>query len=59
MWYSIQYNGIPLRDIKIKNMAKLPKKGTGLRNGNAGQRRAGRPRTEAERQRRHNKLGKK
>jgi len=40
-------------------MAKLPKRGTGLRNGNAGQRRAGRPRTEAERQRRHNRLGKK
>ena len=32
---------------------KLPERGTGLRTGRAGERRAGKPRTEEERRRRH------
>ena len=36
----------------------IPKRGTGLKNGNAGQRRFGKPRTEAERKVRHSKLSK-
>jgi len=40
------------------NKTKLPPRGTGLRNGNAGERRFGRPRTEAERKKRHAMLNK-
>ena len=40
------------------NKNKLPKRGLGLKNGNAGPRRNGRRRTEAERRRRHNRLNK-
>lgn len=36
-----------------KKKSKLPEKGTGLETGRAGERRAGKPRTEAERERRH------
>ena len=42
----------------MKTKTKLPKRGTGLRNGNAGARRNGRPRTEQERLARHNRLNK-
>ncbi len=40
----------------MKTKTKLPSRGTGRRNGNAGERRNGRPRTEAERRKRHNRL---
>lgn len=36
-----------------KKKSKLPEKGTGLETGRAGERRAGKPRTETERERRH------
>jgi len=36
-----------------KKKKKLPERGTGLRTGRAGERRAGKPRTEEERRRRH------
>ena len=37
---------------------KLPKRGTGLKRGTAGARRLGKPRTEAERRARHERLNK-
>jgi len=39
----------------MKKTKKLPTRGSGLQNGNAGTRRGGKPRTEAERRARHSK----
>ena len=40
----------------MKTKKSLPPRGTGLKNGNAGKRRAGKPRTDAQRLKRHQKM---
>jgi len=44
---------VPIALIAAEKRKSLPERGTGLRTGRAGERRAGKPRTEEERRRRH------